>query len=88
MPGDLLQRGYIEIAHRIQCAWFKFGTHARVLTNKRISVKLRLKLFDATISPSLLFGLSALPVHEVSAKKLDATQREMYRQIQSINQKT
>ena len=53
LPGDLLERGTTKIAHRIQCAWFEFGKHARVLTNKNISIKLRLKLFDAAISPTI-----------------------------------
>ena len=81
MPRGLTQRGRTEIAHRIQSAWFKFGKHARVLTNNNISIKLRLKLFDIAISPALLFGLSALPVHEDSYNKIDIVQRKMLREI-------
>ena len=76
--GDLLERGTTEIAHRIQCVWFKFGKYARVLTNKSISVKLRLKLFDAAISPTILFGLCTLPVHETCLKKIDVVQSEKF----------
>ena len=44
-------------------------------------MKLRLKLFDIVITPSILFGLSTLPVHQVSLDKIDGTQRKMLRKI-------
>ena len=81
LPGDLAQRGRIEITYRIQVAWFKFRKHTRVFTNKQISVKLRLKLFDIVITPSILCGLSTLPVHQAPLDKINGTQLKMLREI-------
>ena len=81
LPGDLLQRSHTEIGHRIQSAWCKFGKHVRVLMNKNISIKLRLKLFDAVVSPCVLFGLGTLPLYVDALTKLEATQRKMLRRI-------
>ena len=71
----------VEVAHRIQCAWNKFGQNTRILMNRKISIKLRLKLFDAVVSPSLLFGLAVLPISEANINRIDACQRKMLRKI-------
>ena len=42
---------------------------------------MRLKLFDAIISPTLLFGLVALPMHGSNLEKLDVVQQKMLRKI-------
>ena len=81
LSGDLDKRAEVEVKHRIQQAWFKFHQHQRVLTNQHISVKLRMKLFDAAISPSLLFGVAALPLYENLVTKIDIVQRKMMRRI-------
>ena len=81
LSGNLDERGTVEIRHRIQCAWMKFGQNARVLTNRKVSIKLRLKLFDAVVSPSLLSGVAALPISGVNMKSIDQCQRKMLRKI-------
>ena len=81
LPGVFENRGNIEITHRIQCAWYKFHRHSSTLCNKNVSIKLRLKLFDATVSPSLLFGLSVLPISHANMTKLLVCQRKMLRKI-------
>ena len=66
LSGETAFRGNIEVNHRIQCAWFKFGQHRDVLCNKNVSIQLRLKLFDATVTPTMLFGLAVLPLSKPS----------------------
>ena len=70
ISGVLENRSNVEVAHRIQCAWHKFGRRSSVLTNRNVSIKLRLKLFDATVSPSALFGLCALPISQPNMAKI------------------
>ena len=65
--GILENRSIIEIAHRTQCAWQKFGRHSNTLLNKNVSIKLRLKLFDSVVSPSVLFGLLELQLEHRSS---------------------
>ena len=58
LPGTLKTRTGTELTHCLQAAWAKFHKHKHVLANRHVSVKLRLKYFDANISPTLLFGLA------------------------------
>ena len=81
LPGECAFREVTEINHRIQCAWYKFGLHRRTLCNQKISVRLRLKLFDAIVTPTILFGLATLPLSSLSLQKIEMVQRKMQRKI-------
>lgn len=76
-PGDLKQRGPSNLAHRFTCAWFKYHSLQPTLENKRIPIRLRLKLFDAVISPTVLYSLPTTPLTSSHLEKLDALQRKM-----------
>ena len=56
ISGNLSQRQVAELHHMIRVAWYKFQRHRKVLTNKHVSIKLRLKLFDAVVTPTILYG--------------------------------
>ena len=58
LTANFLARRDMEFAHRLQVAWNKFRKYKHVLLNKHISLVLRLKLFDAVVSPAMLFGLA------------------------------
>ena len=62
LSGEVVFREKTEVNHRIQCAWYKFSQHSSTLCNRNISIKLRLKLFDSVITPTILFGLAILPL--------------------------
>ena len=79
--GDLSDRAATEIKNRLQNSLYKFSQHSRTLTNRNLSIKLRLKLFDSVITPSILFGLAALPVTQAHLDKVDVTQRKMIRKM-------
>ena len=40
-----------------------------------------LKLFDAVVTPTILFGLAVLPLSVMSVEKLQVTQRKMLRKM-------
>ena len=81
IPGDLKTRGEVEFAHRLAAAWGKFRKHRATLLNKHVSIKLRLKLFEAVVTPTVLFGLSTLPISKAQLAQLDVVQRKMLRSI-------
>ena len=81
ISGNLSQRHVTELRHRIRVTWYKFQRHRKVLTNKHVSIKLRLKLFDAVVTPTILYGLHTLPLTHFQLQKLDALQRRMLRSI-------
>ena len=81
LTANFLARRDMEFAHRLQVAWNKFLKYKHVLLNKHISLVLRLKLFDAVVSPAMLFGLATLPLTKVCLQKLGVVQRRMLRSI-------
>ena len=52
-----------------------------MLVNPNVSIQVRLKLFDAAVSPCVLFGLSVLPIYQELMEKIDITRRKMLRRI-------
>ena len=76
LSGEFAYRETTEVHHRIKCAWYKFSHHSSALCNKNICIKLRLKYFDAIITPTILFGLVALPLTQTSLSKLEVTQKK------------
>ena len=81
LPGDLRVRGKRNLAHRLKCAWAKFHLFHASLTNKHVNIKLRLRLFDAVVTPSALYGLAPSPLTKHDFETLGITQRKMLRSI-------
>eukprot|EP00973_Karenia_brevis_P054050 7507876-Karenia_brevis.AAC.1 len=46
----------IEIENQIDAAWRKYAKHKADLACKRIALKDRLKLFEAVVTPSVLYA--------------------------------
>ena len=81
LSGDVTQRSAVDFAARIQAAWGRFHQHQTVLLNKDVSIALRLKMFDAVVTPAVLFGSVTLPLTQRQLFRLDSTQRRMLRSI-------
>ena len=81
LSGDLRVRGKCNLEHRSKCAWLKYHHIGSTLQNRNISIKLRLRLFDAVVTPSVLYSLATTPSTQSQLGKLDALQRKMSRRI-------
>jgi len=81
LTGNPRQRGRCNLLHRISVGWLKFHNHQQTLTNKKIPLKLRLRLLDAVVTPAVLYSLSSTPLTEACLTKLDAAQRKMLRKL-------
>ena len=81
LQGMLRERGAVALQHRVSCAWAKFRELQDSLVNKHVDVRLRLKLFDAAVSASVLYSLDTCPITASQLKKLDAVQNRMLRRI-------
>ena len=77
-PGSRIQ---MEMDHRIQLAWGKFHQHRRWLLNQHIPLTLRFKIFDAVITPCILFGLTVFACKEADFNRIEVVQRKMLRNI-------
>ena len=71
----------VELQHRLNKAWAKFGVYKEELTDKGIPVKLRLKLFHTVVSPTVLYGCSSWVLTARRDHKLKTTQMRMIRCI-------
>jgi len=70
-----------EFCNRMRAAWACFTLHRKELTNKRYPIKNRLKLFEATVSATALYGCEAWTLKIDQQKRLRTTQRKMLRTV-------
>ena len=68
-----------EIKSRISKAWSKYGTFRKELNDASVPIKLRMKLFDAVVSPTILYGSEAWAMTKRRQVMLRSTQRKMLR---------
>ena len=78
---DASKRVGLEVSFRKRCAWSAFHKHRKTLLNHDISLALRLKLFDAVVTPSALFCIHVLPLTKSQRSSIGACQRRMIRSI-------
>ena len=81
LSGSAHLRSTVQLSHRIQAAWAKFHIHRHIFVDKAVSVYARLKLFQSVTSPTILFGLSEIPLMRSQVKQLDTLQRRMLRRV-------
>eukprot|EP00973_Karenia_brevis_P065216 9056022-Karenia_brevis.AAC.1 len=68
-----------ELEHRTKQAWKNFMLHKSEFTNKAYSLRCRLRLFDAVVTPTILYGSSSWSLTKDLQGKLQRTQRRMLR---------
>ena len=74
-------RAHADVGNRLGLAWAKFRANQHILCNKHVPVKLRLKFFNSTISPTALFGSSSLSIGTELRGLYGRTERKMMRSI-------
>ena len=67
------QQETLEIKCRIRAAWTTFHKYRQELTSKKYILKLRLRLFDATVSPTLCYAARTWTPSREHEKPQDAT---------------
>ena len=70
-----------ELEHRITRAWAKFGAFKGELCDKRYCLVHRLKLFNAVVTPTVLYGSECWTMTAARAQKLKVAQRKMLRKM-------
>ena len=78
----------VEIKHRLKRAWAKFMVYKKELCGKAYPLRDRLKLFEATVTPTVLYGCGCWTMTEDREKLLRCTQRRMLRWIVGVGRKT
>jgi hypothetical protein len=70
-----------ELRNRIAAAWRKFMTLKDELTGKCYSLSGRLRLFDSTVSATMLYGCAVWNLTKDMQRRVQGTQRKMLRMI-------
>ena len=65
----------------MQQAWGAFHKHRKVLLNHHVPLDLRLKFFDACISPCAIFAIAILPLSQSQIQSICIVQRKMLRRV-------
>ena len=63
------QQETLEIKSRIRAAWATFHKYRQELTSKKYMLKNRLRLFDATVSPTLCYAAGTWSPTKIPAEK-------------------
>ena len=76
-----------EIANRIAAGWAAFTKHKSELCCKEYLLRDRLRLFDAVVTPAVLYACSTWALTKTMEKKLQVTRRRMLRFVFRIFRK-
>ena len=75
------QQETLEIKSRIRAAWTTFHKYRQALTSKKYMLNRRLRLFDATVSPTLCYAAGTWTPSREHERMIQSTQRKMLRLI-------
>ena len=75
------QQETLEIKSRIRAAWTTFHKYRQELTSTNYMLKHRLRLFDATVSPTLCYAAGTWAPNKEHERMIQSTQRKMLRLI-------
>ena len=68
-----------EVNHRIQSGWNAWRRLTGVLCDKKISARLKGKVYKTAVRPAMLYGSETWPMKRVHEKKVDVTEMRMLR---------
>ena len=75
------QQETLEIKSRIRAAWATFHKYRQELTSKNYMLKHRLRLFDATVTPTICYVSGTWTPNKDHDRMIQSTQRKMLRLI-------
>ena len=73
------QQETTEIRSPIRAAWATFHKYRQELTSKNFLLKHRLRLFDATVSPTVCYAAGTWALNKEHERMIQSTQRKMLR---------
>ena len=78
-------RSYTEFLNRVRASWTVFQNHKSGLLKYQLSIKLRLKYFDACLGPTLLFDTAELPLSKLQYLEFDSIECESDKNMLLVN---
>ena len=68
-----------EINHRVQSGWVNWRNASGVLCDKKISARVKGKVYKSLVRPAMMYGSEAWPIKKVHEKKQDVAEMRMLR---------
>lgn len=77
-----------ELNHRIAAGWCAFAKLKFILCSKSYELRLRIKLFESVVTPSVLYGCAAWTMTMEAEQMLKSTRRRMLRWMTGVSRTT
>lgn len=78
------QNPSIELQRRTRAGWYAFNKYYDFLTNKKVHLRLKRKVYQSCIEPALLYGCETWALRLQDRRRLIVTQRKMMRKMIGI----
>ena len=69
----------VEVSHRVQCGWRAWRQLSGVLCDKRLSARLKGKVYKTAVRLALLYGSETWAIKQTQERKMDVAEMRMLR---------
>ena len=83
MDGEL----DLEVNHRIQCGWNSWRRLSGVLCDRKLSARLKGKVYKTAVRPAMMYGSETWAMKKVQEKKVDVAEMRMLRWMCGVTRK-
>ena len=86
LGGNLAENGDLdaEMMHRIQSGWKNGKRISGILCDRRISLRVRGKVYKTVVRPAMMYGAETWAVKKAHEKKLDVAEMRMLRWMSGV----
>ena len=74
-----------DVRNRIRAGWVKWSEVSSVILDRRMAVKLRVKIYTAVVRPVLLYGAETWALRKNEERQLERTEMRMLRWLMGIS---
>ncbi len=76
-----------EVGHRTQAGWRNWKKATGVLCDKRISARVKGKVYKSVVRPAMMYGAETWAVKRAQVKKLEVAEMRMLRFMCGVTKK-
>ena len=76
-----------EISHRIQSGWKNWKRTTGVLCDRKISARVKGKVFKSVVRPAMLYGAETWPIKRAQESKLEVAEMRMLRWMLGVTRR-
>ena len=73
-----------EMTHRLQSGWKNWKRVSRILCDRRISLRVKGKVYKTVVRPAMMYGAETWTVKKAQEKKLDVAEMRMLRWMSGV----